>query len=52
MMMIYMYIYIYIHVYIYIYIYIYILKSVYLGSKLLFELVLLKTMEHCISYYF
>ena len=31
-----------------IYIYISILKSVYLGSKLLFRQVLLKTMEHCL----
>ena len=33
------------NIYIYIYIYIYILKSVYLGNRLLFKQVLLKTME-------
>ena len=37
-------------IYIYIYIYIYILKSAYLGCKLLFKQVLLKTMEPFLSF--
>ena len=39
-------------IYIYIYIYIYILKSVYLGSKVLFRQVLLKMMEHCLLFFY
>ena len=44
---IHIYVYIYVFIYIYIYTWIYLLKSEYLGSKLLLRQVLLKMMEHC-----